>query len=356
MSDESKDGLIRNLTDIDLEKIAAAYPEEMREPFKFFGWYVRESCRRDSNILMTRLKELHIEHDSTTWSKILRGRWDKDKEGNPTSPCLALPKFLKVVSTLRDDQRLRDMGGQLPFIQTSTTDTIWNFIEARTIPERVNRFGVIVAYTGSQTTATFKEYQRKHNHGLCTWQEAPENGSLKEFAVTLSAKYGGGYHDSQDKARSRIFRTVTCKNTIIVDNAQTLYKPKAGTDQPVFNFMRRLQDEKGCTIIWKITLEFFERFTGKLAQGYFEQFEGRAGGRRNFLILPEYAPEDDVLTFAQAFKLKDAEKHIDYLVKMSREPGRIRILLGDLQEAKMNAEAENRQLTIGHVKGVRGEE
>jgi DNA transposition AAA+ family ATPase len=356
MSDERKDGMFMNLTDLDLEKVAASYPEEMREPFKWFGWYAREICHRDSNILVARLKELQIDHDKTTWSKILRGRWDKDAEGKETTPCLALSKFLKVVKSLREDQRIRDMGGQLPFVETSTTQLIWKFIDECRIPERVNRFGIIVGYTGSQSTATMKEYQRENNHGLCTWQEAPYNGSMKQFVVTLSAKYGGGYHDSMDKAMSRIFRTVTSRNTIMVDNAQTLYKPKMGPDQPVFNFMRGLQDERGCTVIWKITLDFFEKFTSKLAQGYFEQFEGRAGGRRNFLRLPEYPPEEDVLEFAHAFKLKDAEKHIDYLMKIAREPGRIRILLGDLQAAKMVAENEEKQLTIAHVKGVRDEE
>lgn len=344
------------LDDLSLEKQAAGYPDEMRAPFMWFGWYVREVCLRDLDVLLLKLKDLGIQHDKTTFSKILRGRWNKDSNDKVLAvPCLALTKFLKCVELLKDHHRVQEMAGKVPFVMTSTAKMLFDFIDTRRAPERVNRFGVIVAYTGSQTTATFKHYQREHNHGLCTWQEAPENGSMKEFIVTLAAKYGGTWNDSYDSARQRVFRTVKRTNTIIVDNAQALYRPKQGVDQPVFNLLRRLQDERECTIILKITNEFHKRLLGEMLQGYFEQFEGRAGGRRNFLQLPDFPPEEDVLQIAEAFKLRDAEKHLDYLVKLSREPGRIRILFEDLQEAKVVAESEDKPLTISHVKGVRDE-
>lgn len=354
MSDESN---VWRLDDITLEKHAAAYPAEIRESFMWLGWFVREVCQRDLSVLQARFQELNINHDKTTWSKILRGRWNSDAEGKTLAvPVLALAKFLKAVQSLRDDQRVREMAGRLPFVETSTTKVIWDYIDDRREPERVNRFGVIVGRTGNQKTASFKEYQRQHNHGLCTWQEAPENGSVKEFIVTLAAKYGGSWSDSYELARQRVFRTVKSRNTIIVDNAQALYKPKQGNDQQVFNLLRRLGDERECTVILSITPEFHKKLTEQMLQGYFEQFEGRAGCRRNFLVLPDYPPEEDVLAFAEAFKLKDAEKHLDYLVKLSQEPGRVRSLLEDLQSAKRIAEHETKPLTIGILKGVRDEE
>lgn len=345
------------LDDLSLEKQGAAYPEEMREPFMWLGWFVRDICVRDLDVLMVRLKELGIQHDKTTLSKILRGRWNKDSHDRVLDvPILALNKFLKLVETLRDHHRVQEMSGKVPFVETSTAKLIWNYIDVRRGTERVNRFGVIVGFTGNQKTASYKEYQRRHNHGLCTWQEAPENGSMREFLVTLGVKYGGSYSDSYDKARQRVFRTVKRTNTIIVDNAQALYRAKSGVDQPVFNLLRRLQDERECTVILSITPEFHNRLTQQMFQGYFEQFEGRAGGRRKFLILPEYPPDDDVLEFAEAFKLRDAKKHLGYLVKIAKEPGRVRSLLEDLQTAKMTAEMDGKALTIEHVKEARDEE
>jgi len=345
------------LDDITLGKQAAGYPEEMREPLMWLGGFIREKCDRDLDLLMVRVKELGIQHDKTTFSKVLRGRWNKDSNDKLLEvPILQLSKFLKVVEMLKEDERLREMAGKLPFVVTTTARMIWNYIDARRARDRVNKFGVIVGYTGNQKTASFKEYQRQHNHGLCTWQEAPENGSMREFLVTLSAKYGGSYADGYDSARQRVFRTVKSRNTIIVDNAQALYRPKLGTDQPVFNLLRRLQDERECTVILSITPEFGAKLTHQMMQGYFEQFEGRAGGRRNFLTLPDYPPEEDVLAFAQAFKLRDAEKHLPYLVEIAQKPGRVRALLEDLQTAKVAAEAEGKQLTLGHIKEAREEE
>jgi hypothetical protein len=343
--------------DINLDKVAQGYPAELREPFMWLGWFGREQCNRDVEVLTQRAVELNIQHDKTTWSKVLRGRWNKDKDGNVLpSPTVALPKLLRAISVLRENQRLAEMAGQVPFIVTPTAQDIFDFVDVRRSPSRVNRFGIVVGHTGSQKTASFKEFCRRHNHGLCVWMEAPENGGMKEFMTWLGVKYGGGYDDSFERHRRRVFRTVKAANTIFVDNVQALFREERGNNQPVFNFARRLQDERNCTIIFSITPEFNGRLQDKLVQGYFEQFEGRAGGRRNFLVLPDYPPEEDVLVIAKAFGLQDATKHIDYLTAIAHAPGRIRILFEDLQTAKVQAESEKKALTIGHIKEARGEE
>lgn len=352
-----QEGNLVRWTDRELDVIAQQYPEEMREPFMWLGWYGREECGRDLDVLVARARELGIPHDKTTWSRILRGRWNRDAEGQEMpSPIISLAKFLKAVATLRDDHRVREMAGRVPFIMTPTAQQIWSFVDVRRAAERINRFGVVVGFTGSQKTATFKEYCRRHNHGLCVWMEAPENGSQAEFLSWLGTKYGGDHRESMQRAKVRVFSTVKNRHTIIVDNAQAMYRPERDFNQPVFSLLRRLQDEKQCTIILSITPEFHQKLQTQMLMGYFEQFEGRAGGRRNFLVLPAYPPAEDVLAVAKAFGLREAERHLEELVKIAHEPGRIRILFEDLQEAKRLAEAQGKALTIGHVREVRGEE
>jgi DNA transposition AAA+ family ATPase len=344
-------------TDRELDVIAQGYPQEMREPLMWLGWFGREECGRDLDILVSRAKELGIQHDKTSWSKILRGKWNKDKEGQPLiSPVIALQKFLKAVQLLRDDHRVREMAGKVPFIMTPTAKDIFDYIDVRRAPERVNRFGVVVGYTGTQKTATFKEYCRRHNHGMCVWLEAPETGSMAEFMCWLGTKYGGAHTDSMNRARIRVFSTVKSRHTIIVDNAQSMYRAEKEYNQPTFSFLRRLQDEKQCTVILSITPEFHDKLMTQMLIGYFEQFEGRAGGRRNFLVLPKFPPAEDVLEIAKAFGLKDAEKHLEYLTAIAGEAGRVRRLFEDLQEAKICAEREKRPFSIGHVKEVRDED
>jgi len=344
-------------TDRELDVIAQGYPEEMREPFMWLGWFGREECGRDLDLMTSRATELGITHDKTTWSKILRGKWNKDKDNNPLpSPTISMAKFLRGVQVLREDFRVREMAGKVPFIMTPTALDIFHYIDVRRAIERINRFGVIVGFTGTQKTATYQEYCRQHNHGMCVWLEAPENGSMAEFFKWLGVKYGGDHRDGMEKAKVRVFSTVKSRHTIIVDNAQAMYRPDKEANQPIFSFLRRLQDEKKCTVILSITPEFHDKLLNQMLIGYFEQFEGRAGGRKNFLVLPKYPPAEDVLAIAKAFALKDAEKHLDYLVGIAQEPGRIRRLFEDLQQAKIDAERGKKTLTIEFVKEVRGEE
>jgi DNA transposition AAA+ family ATPase len=345
------------LDTVTLEGFAELLPEAMRNDFLWLGAFFREDCRRSLEILMERCKKLGINHDKTTWSKILRGKWNRDSNNQPLQvPIISVEKFTRAIGLLRTDERVREMAGKVPFVETTTSKAIFRYIDAKRARDRVNKFGVIIGPTGSQKSASLKEYCRANNHGLCVWQEAPENGSMKEFISRLGEKYGIGVHESYDRKRTRVIESVSDAKTIVVDNCQKLYKERNGVDQPVFSFLQRIQDETGCTIILSITPTFEKTLTAGMAQGYFEQFEGRAGGRKNFLRLPEYAPEDDVLAIAKAFGLREAEKHLEYLVRVAHEPGKIRILFEALQEAKVAAEAEQAKLTIEHVKEARGEE
>lgn len=359
--ERAKDIAIR-YDDLTLQRHAASYPEELREPFMWFGWFVREKCSGQLDILVDRAGRLGIDTDKTTWSKIFRGKYDQDGDGNKMTPCLALKKLLRYIEQFRETDRLADLAGKIPFVWTPTARTIEAFIDSKRALERVNKIGVVVGFTGSQKTASFKEYCRLHNHGTCVWMEMPENGSMKEFVVTLATKYGGARRDSYEGARSRVMETLMPKagavpRTIVVDNAQAGYRDKHGAEQPVFNFIRRMGDETGATFILSFTPEFHNKLrTEQGLQSYFEQFEGRAGGSRGFLVLPEYASEEDVQAIAESFKLRDVEKHLAELVKIARERGRIRRLFEDLQQAKIDAEADGKALTINYVRAARGEE
>jgi len=345
------------LDDLSLQAAIASYPEPLKEPVMWLGWFLRERCSRDLGTLAANARAIGIDADKTTWSKVLRGKWNRNKDNiELPSPIIALEKIVRYITRLRDQSRIDEQAGKVPFIETGTTKAISGFIDTKRIPDRVNKLGIIVGPTGSQKTAALKEYARRNNHGSCVWLEMPENGSMKEFIVTLAHKYGGSRADSYEGARRRVMNTLNASRTIIIDNAQAGYKEKHGSIQPIFNFLRRVGDETGCTVILSITPEFDARLTDAMLKGYFEQFEGRAGGRRGFLRLPDYAPEEDVLAIAQAFELKDAEKHLPFLVTISKERGRIRRLFEDLQEAKINAQKQKTALTIRHIKAAREEE
>lgn len=343
--------------DVSMQTRAELLPEAMREPFLWLGAYYRSECNRDADLLTERFRKVGVYHDKSTWIKILRGQWNRHPNGTmKESPVISESKFVEALQALRNNVRLEAMRGRVPFVETSTAKLIMSFLELKRMPERVNRFGVVIGPTGSQKTATFKEYERRHNHGLTHWLEAPENGSMSEFIGRLAESFGGPQKEPYDRKRRRIFASLSPAKMVIVDNCQRLYREQRGSDQPLFSFLQRVQDETDCTIILSITPTFERVLTAGMLQGYFEQFEGRAGGRRNFLRLPEYAPEEDVVMIAKAFGLQSPDKHEAALVAISREPGRIRRLFEDLQSAKILAESVRERLTIAHVEQVRDDE
>jgi len=349
------DGVRAKLDAQTLEQRALNLPEAMREPFIWLGSFCREECGREIDLLHKRFVDLGFSHDKTTWSKILRGQWNLDADGNPNgSPCLAEDKFLKAVQALRNDARIKELGGRIPFVMTPTAQRIFTFIDMKRAPDRVNKFGIIIGETGTQKSATTGEYARRNNHGAVVKVESPETASMTQFMTDLAAGYGYNAQAGYLRKKNYVLNVVNAKRTIIVENIQRLYESGAGDRQPIFSFLQKLQEDTNCTIILTLTPTFERTLLAGVNKAFFEQFEGRAGGRRNFLRLPEYPEEEDVLAIARAFGLQDAGKYTAELLRIARRPGRIRYLFEVLQDAKI--ESGEGKLTITHVREMIDEE
>lgn len=333
----------------------ADYPEELKTGVMWLAGYVRENCNRNVDMLVTEAKTLRIPFDKTTWMKILRGRFQKDAQGNPLgTPIVNLDKLLRAIKQLRDQNDRRELAGRVAFVKTPTAEMIFNFIDKKRAPDRVNKFGMIVGHTGTQKTATLREYNRQNNHGAGAMVESPANGSLSVFITDLAEKYGCSRQANQERKQNTIRESIGAGNYIIVENVQRLYQERDQSNQRVFNFLQKMQDDTGCTIIITLTPVFVNKLKRSIAEGYFEQFIGRAGGERDILTLEEFPSDEDVLAIAESFQLADAKNHLAELCKMVREPGRVRVLFEALQEAKV--QAGKRQLTINHIRNARGDE
>jgi hypothetical protein len=294
--------------------------------------------------------------DKTTWGKVLRGRWNRTATLEPTTPIVKLERLLRAIDTLRKDQQLKEKAGKVPFIKTSRAEAVHDFLDALRAPDRVNKFGIIVGRTGTEKSASTIEYCRLNNHLSCVHLESPAKPSYSQFICDLAAKYNNSRQLNWGRMHNKIYESVNSKRTIILENVQRLYVEKAAGDQPVFNFLQKLQDETHCTVVLTITPVFADLLVKKLMNGYFEQFIGRAGGVGEFLRLPDFATEEDVHLIAKSFGLQRPDNCLEYLVNISREPGLIRILFGALQKAKVAAEAAKQKLTIDHVRAARGED
>ena len=346
---------IRTLDVTAIERASSGYPEEMREPMLWLGGFIREECNNSVDVLEAKIKRLGFTTTASTFSKIFRGQWNRSANGTPLkSPVLALLNFIQIVDRLRMESRLAEQSAEVPFVETETWNTIRNYIDIRRAPGQVCKMGLIVGPTGSQKSHCLKHYKTLNNHGQVVHIEADHTGHMGEFISDLANAYGCARTVKMPIKKLRISEYINDRRTIIIDNVQRLHRPDRGWSQPVFNYLQKLQDDTNCAIILCACVEFASVMTNSMERGYFEQFEGRCGGRRKFLTLPTWTPASDLLKIAEAFKLVEPQRHLKVLEKLSRESGRIRILFDVLQDARRMADEDGRPLTIDYVKEAAG--
>lgn len=335
----------------------AGYPEPIREPIMWLAAYMRERCNGRKDVLVDQLRNRGFkssEYTENYFYRVLTGRYFQADPRRPGKVLGSVKNLEQVIDSLRAGALLHDRAGRAAFVETSTWSTIRDYIDMKRSPESVCKFGVIIGPTGAQKTECVKHYCRLNNHGACVHLEAPEKPSVTQFLTDLTSRYGNSARSHADVKKRDIARCVTDKRMIAIDNVQRLYRKGAGGDQPIFNYLQKLQDDTGCTIILMFAAIESSFLTRGIEEGYFEQFEGRAGGVDQFLVLDDYAPREDVAAFAEAYGLRTKEA-CDYLEALSRKRGRIRIMCDALQRAKMLANARGEKLHIDHVREVRGE-
>ncbi len=348
--------------DASLEHNTACYPERVREATIWLGRFGRDKCAKNIDILAQKAAAMGYSWSYGSFHKTLTGKYF-DPKAKSTGDADFL---LRMVSALMAKEKLEDLAGKVSFIETPTTRKIFDLIDNCRAPARVCKFGVIIGHTGRQKSASFIQYCAIANNPLapgkdvssvekvyrCVHVEAPYRPNMREFTTKLGMCFGLTRSTAMKCGLSTIREQVNANSTIIVDNVQRLYKPLADDDeqstkQSVFNFLQELQDDTKCTIILSFTRDFYNMtLSAKMKAGYFEQFEGRAGGRDAFLILEDYESDEDILAIARGFGFLHPENHIDRLRPLAHSYGRVRILFNALQNARKLANAMNTELTV----------
>jgi hypothetical protein len=344
------------LDDATVARVTALYPDNVREDVVWLAAYCRQQCNGRLDLLVDHARKKGFKQVSKNYFyKVLSGRYfTVDKDGGIVG---SVDNFSAIAGALRAGVLLAERAGRTPFIETGTWELIRDYIDVRRMPDAICKFGVIIGPTGGQKTECGRHYCHLNNHGKCVHLEAPAMCSMMEFLTDLTDCYGGSKQASSAVKMRDISNVVTEKHLILVDNVQRLYRKGSGGDQPVFNYLQKLQDKTGCAIIFMVAaIEQAWLIKDGVEKGYFEQFEGRAGGRDSFLVLDDYTPKADLRQIAHAYEMPDADEEptLAYLDKLARKPGRCRILFDALQKAKRKS--GGRPVTMELIKEVRGEE
>lgn len=342
LSQKHVDTLVRTGKSLaQLEADIAHYPEPIRTEVRWLQGFFLERCNNNAESLRACAAKLNHDKSREYFRNLICGDYFTSKTNKWIEGGRAWSEFLEMIASLRRHDQLVARTGKLSFVQTPTYHCIANFITTLRAPSAVCRIGGIIAPTGGQTSESFKFYWPLNNHGTVIHVEAPGDGRLTKLKAKILNAYHVGVTAIARRPDLELDLQINESRTLIIDNAQALYVRGRGSDQPAFNWIREIYDDKRPTIILKFTEEFLQDLTGNAAKGYFEQFIGRMGGMSNLLRLPDFAPKEDLKCIAHHFKLAPSAID-DFLHKWSRQPGRIRIVFNKIQQAQEFARLDGR--------------
>lgn len=327
----------------DLERAIGHYPEEARQDAIWLQCYTRDNCKCNIELLRSTAEKLGYNRSSSYWNNCLRGYYFRKKRGNKIDG--DPDAFREIVAALRKHDEQSTLAGKFGFIETPTYKCVCDYINERRALAAACKVGGITGPTGSQKTACLKYHRMMHNHGRTFYFEAPARKTVCGFTRKLGSLFNAKISNKANIREEEIRRNITEEKTIIVDNAQRLYMPEKGNQQPIFDYILELQEDTNSTWILSFTEDFAhgDLVAGR-AKNYFEQFIGRMGGGTEILALPPHTPASDLRTIARFYGLNPkSETVMKYLTAWSRLPGRIRILFQRLQRAKQFAQLDGKK-------------
>lgn len=329
----------------DYERGIAHYPEPIRTRVRWMQGYLLDQSVGTPLSLRSVALKAGWDKSEEYYYNLIGGYYFKSASTQWKEGGKAWSEFLEIYEAIRRYAEQAARQGRLAFVETPTYRCIADFITARRALNAVCKVGGITGPTGGQKTAALKHYAMLNNHGTVIRIEAPACPRVGVLQRKIADRYKIPasrliYNATREAAIREQVNETRC---IIIDNAQRLYIPGKGSDQPCFNWLLELQEDTDCALILSFTTDFTDTISAGRAKGYFEQFVGRMGGLRDILTLPDHAPASDLRAIARAFGLQDGKGAMDFLHRWSREDGRIRIVFSRLQRAKEFAGLEGRE-------------
>lgn len=329
----------------DYERGIAHYPDPIRTRVRWLQGYLLEECMGNNTGLRAIACKAGHDKSEEYYYNLLGGYYFKGKTGTWVEGGKAWGEFLEIIEAIKRYAESAARQGRQQFVETPTYRCIHDFITARRSLNAVCKIGGITGPTGGQKTAALKQYALLNNHGAVIRIEAPACPRVGMLQRKIAERYHIPatrliYNATREAAIREQVNETRC---IIIDNAQRLYIPGKGSDQPAFNWLLELQEDTECALILSFTTDFTDVLVAGRAKGYFEQFIGRMGGVQDLLRLPDHTPASDLRVIARAFGLQDGKTAMEYLHRWSREDGRIRIVFSRLQRAKEFAKLDGRE-------------
>jgi len=331
----------------DHEEFVQQIPEPLRQDTLWLGSFCVNRCNSSYAQLYKVITDLKFKVSDQYVLLVTTGTyWIL----NPSLGVQAHGTFRAMVAKLRDyDKTLSDVG-QPKFVKTSIYDLIADHIQARRVVGTVRKWTAIIGATDLGKSRCFSHFAVENNHLSTIHVECPATRSLRDLLCAIGSKYNVDKSTTDYRSaryyEEKIDENVNETRTIILDNFQNLYDPKRVGNQPAMNWLRRLGDEKKCTIVasWTPWGDFAEAIRNPNNE-YLRQFLRRFGGEDSFLHLQTRVLEEDVALIAESFEFAHLDRHLPRLVKVANQPwGNMTPLFEFLQNARRRATHDGSKL------------
>lgn len=244
----------------------------------------------------------------------------------------------KAVATLRSRA-----ARHLPLILTTVTQRILDCLDHC---RDFNTMTYICGPTGRGKTYTAEYWAQLNNHGRTRLVRCPSSCARGTLVKLIADSFGVSRTGSIADREQALFRAVSSRNVLIIDEAGHLLQ-QTGSRSPI-EFLRDLHDITGCGVAMIFTDVYIPELTMGRNRDYFEQFVGRI---EYPVEIPKNVRRDEVRRIVRTFVPDADEEFVTFALAQARGlKGRLRTLFRDLTTARGFAESKGEPMSFRHFK------
>lgn len=248
----------------------------------------------------------------------------------------AREKIFRAVRTLRGRA-----ARHIPLIRTTVTQRILDCLDYCRDNQTMT---YICGPTGRGKTYTAQYWAEQNNHGRTHMVRCPSSCARGTLVKLIADSFGVSRTGSIADREQTLFRAVSDRNVLIIDEAGHLMQ-QTGSRSPI-EFLRDLHDITGCGVAMIFTDVYIKEFTLGRNKDYFEQFVGRI---EYPVEIPKTVRRDEIKAIVRAFVPDADAKFLNLAASEARgRNGKLRTLFRDLTTAKGYAESMGQEMAYPH--------
>lgn len=242
------------------------------------------------------------------------------------------------------ETRTADGSEPLPFIETALSQRIWRTINSA---RKYNRFAFVFGESQIGKTAAVEAYAERFEDTVLV--RMPSSPTLAAFSRALADKLGAPAYFSRADRMDLIFRKLTRKHVLIIDEAHQAIATErrvSKSNAKIFELIREIHDVTRCGVCLVATNILRDAFSHGQIAGILQQTVRRSTFS---LLCPDTPLTEDLARFAAAYGLLAAtDEALELQTRLVEERG-LGMWLTLMRMAATVAAKKKRPMTWGDV-------